>query len=65
MEMSMAFSNLEQSMAEDCAAVTNLLTANSPLTGQVSLYANRLSIKVQTTWRCRLSWGTYRAKLKI
>ena len=41
----MAFANLEQATAEDCAAVTNLTTANSTLTEQVALYANRLSTK--------------------
>ena len=42
-EMSMAFTNLAQATAEYRAAVTNLTTANSTLTEQVALYANRLS----------------------
>ena len=41
----MAFSNLEQATAEDCAAVTNLITVNNTLTEQVVLYKNRLSTK--------------------
>ena len=44
-EISMAFSNLEQATAEDCAAVTNLITVNNTLTEQVVLYKNRLSTK--------------------
>ena len=34
-----------QAIAEDCAAVTNLTTANNTLTEQVLMYANRLSTK--------------------
>ena len=41
----MAFDNLAQSTAEDYTAFTYLTTANSTLTEQVALYANRLSIK--------------------
>ena len=45
MEMSIAFENMAQAMAEDCAAVTNLTTVNITLTEQVALYANRLYTK--------------------
>ena len=41
----MEFSNLAQAKAEDSAAVTNLTTANSTLTEQGTMYANRLSSK--------------------
>ena len=41
----MAFSNLAQAMAEDCASVTNLITANRTLTEQVAMYLNRISTK--------------------
>ena len=41
----MEFANLAQATAEDRAAVTNLTAANSTLTEQVVLYANRLSTK--------------------
>ena len=44
MEMSVAFANMAQATAED-RAVTNLTTANSTLTEQVALYANRLYTK--------------------
>ena len=43
--MSVVFANLSQAIAEDCAAVTNLTTANNTLTEQVLMYANRLSTK--------------------
>ena len=45
MDMSMAFANLAQATAKDRAAVTNLTTANSTVTEQVALFANRLSTK--------------------
>ena len=45
MEMSMAFSNLLQATAENCATINNLKTVNSTLTEQVAMYANSLSTK--------------------
>ena len=45
MEMSIEFANMLQATAEDCAAETNLMTANRTLTEQVALYANRLYIR--------------------
>ena len=43
--MSMTFANLAQATAEDRAAITNMKTANSTLTKQLSMYTNRLSAK--------------------
>ena len=45
MEFSMGFANLAHATAEDLATMKNLTTANSTLTEQVVLYANRLSAK--------------------
>ena len=45
MDISMKFAILTQARAEDCAAVTNLMTANSTLSDKVALYANFLSTK--------------------
>ena len=41
----MSFANLTQAVAEDRAAVTNLMTSTSTLTEQVAMYANHLSVK--------------------
>ena len=41
----MAFANLAQATVEDCAAVTNLTTANSTLNEQVVLHTKSLSTK--------------------
>ena len=41
----MAFANVAQATAEDCAAVTNLKMSNSTLTEEVALYTNRFSNK--------------------
>ena len=41
----MAFANMAQSTAYNCAAVTNLMTANITFTKQVVVYSNHLSTK--------------------
>ena len=39
------FANTAQASAEDCAAVTNLVTENSTYSDEVALYTNYLSTK--------------------
>ena len=41
----MAFANLAHATVENRVAVTNLTTANSTLTEQVAMYANRIFTK--------------------
>ena len=51
--MSIEFDNLAQATEEDCTTGNNLKTANSTLTEQVALYANRISTKEADMWRCK------------
>ena len=64
MEFSVAFANLAQAIAEDRAAVTNLTTANSILTEQVALYANRLSTKEAYIMSLQTAMRNLQGKLK-
>ena len=62
--MSVAFANMAQATAEDCAAVTNLTTANNTLTEKVALYAKHLSTKEADNRALKTAMSNLQEELK-